>query len=53
MIDLLLSDRLYRNSFQNLKLSLEYEYLFLLTTFSAFSDLRSTGAVYIFDFSAL
>ena len=31
--------RLYSNSFQNLKLSLKYEYLLLLTTFSAFSDL--------------
>lgn len=39
MMDLLLSDKLYSNSFQNLKLSLKYEYLFLLATFSAFSDL--------------
>ena len=31
--------QIYSNSFQNLWLSLKYEYLFLLTTFSAFSDL--------------
>ena len=38
-IDVLLSHKLYSNSYQNLKLSLIYEYLFLLTTFSAFFDL--------------
>jgi len=49
MIDLLLSDKLYTNSFQNLKLSLKYEYLFLLTTLSTFSgpvDLKIWGCLH-------